>query len=130
MVNQFARYFLVGCAALGLHLIVLGGLVELVGLNATLSSGIGFVVACCLNYWLQRCWVFRAHTSHAAAIGRYVMVTSATLVLNVGVFWVLHNVLLWWYPLAQVVTTGMIFVLNFLVNRCFTFRREEPTSSN
>ena len=120
--RQFVRYFISGSTALIVHVAVLALLVELFAFNETVASGIGFVVAVLVNYTIQHTWVFEAEGNHGEHFPRYLLVTLITFSLNLGLFWMAVNVVEIWYPLAQVLTTGIIFILNFLINRQFTFK--------
>lgn len=120
---QFVRYFVSGGSALFLHVATLVLLVEVFGSWPTVASGIGFVVATVWNYTLQRYWVFEADGSHRVLFSRYVAVTFVTFGLNIALFWLLYRIVGLWYPASQVVATGVIFLVNFVVNRSYTFRR-------
>ncbi len=124
--REFARYFVSGGAALALQIAVLTALVEWLATPPVLASGVGFVLACVLNYTLQRCWVFRAAGAHRVLFARYAGVTTATLGLNLVLFWLTAEVIGIWYPLAQVLCTGAIFLLNFAINRAYTFAERAP----
>nr|WP_294546094.1 GtrA family protein [uncultured Rhodopila sp.] len=115
----FLRYAIAGGLALALHLIVLQSLLS-IACPALPASAIGFVLACALNYTLQKLWVFRSSRAHAVALPRYVGITTVMLGVNTLLFGLLHGLGL--APLAaQTATTGCVFVLNFLGNRRFTF---------
>jgi putative flippase GtrA len=84
------------------------------------ASAAGFVIACAFNYSLQRLWVFQSNRSQVAALPRYVAITTVMLGINTMLFTALSESGL--PPLvAQTVTTGCVFVLNFFGNRYFTF---------
>jgi putative flippase GtrA len=119
--NSIFRYFVVGVVAVALHIAILALLVEAINLNATLATSIGFVVASVFNYSLQYSWTFSATGSHLMRFPRYCFVTSITVLINAGVFWTLNDALGVAYIIAQLVTTGVIFLLNYEANRRFTF---------
>jgi len=122
IVRQFARYLVAGGLAVGVHLTILTALTELFHVRPAVATAIGFVVGSVVNYLLQQAWVFRARGDHRGFAARYAMITTGTFFLNMFLFWVAHSVLNVWYLAAQVLVTGMIFLLNFLLNRWFTFR--------
>ena len=127
IVREFARYFVAGCAAVGIHLTVLVALTEGLHLRPTVATGIGFVLGSIVNYLLQRSWVFRAAGAHRVFFARYALITSGTFLLNLALFWLLHEALHLWYLGAQILVTGFIFLVNFALNRGYTFRvRREP----
>ena len=127
--RQFIRFFISGSTALAVHLAVLALLVELHATNETLASGIGFLVAVVVNYTIQHRWVFEAEGNHSAHLPRYLLVTFITFAANLGLFWVALNLVGLWYPVAQVLTTGFIFILNFILNRQFTFKSTNKPST-
>lgn len=119
-VGQLVRYVIAGGTAAATHLLVLVLLVELAGCPATLASALGFAAATPVNYGLQHRFVFRRSGGHGRFFTRYLAVTAATMALNTALFALLAA----WLPylLAQVVTIGMIVLVNFLLNRHVTFR--------
>ena len=121
-VAHLIRYTISGTIAAFAHLATLVVLVESTGLNATLASAVGFLVACYVNYTIQYRWVFRADGSRLVSGARYIVVTTGSLLVNVLLFWLLHEQFDIWYPVAQVFAIGVVFLLNFYLNRHFTFR--------
>jgi putative flippase GtrA len=116
----FVRYSIVGGLAFALHLALLQILLLRAACPAWAASAIGFVLACVFNYALQRLWVFRCGRSHAVAALRYVAITTVMLGVNMVLFGLLYRLGL--EPVvAQTITTGCVFVLNFHGNRRFTF---------
>ena len=120
--GELFRYGVAGCVAATVHLAVLTQLIEFIGVAATVASGVGFVVACAVNYLLQHYWVFRARGPIGFFLPRYIFITAATLCLNLCLFWVLHAFFGVWYLVAQVISIGTIFLINFCLNRRFTFQ--------
>jgi putative flippase GtrA len=116
----FLRYVVVGGSALALHLAVLRGLLWTRACAPWAASAIGFVIACAFNYTLQRLWVFRSDRSHAVALPRYIAITTVMLGVNTVLFATLFG---FGVPplVAQTITTGCVFVLNFFANSRFTF---------
>ena len=119
--TYFARYVVVGSTAFLLHVVILEALLAAGLSSATAASAIGFVAACILNFTLQRTIVFHSRRGWRMTALRYVVVTLAMLGLNSTVFFI-SNAWLGVPPIvAQTVTTGAVFVLNFFCNRHFTF---------
>ncbi len=87
----------------------------------TVGSAIGFTAGLLVNYALQYRWTFRSSAAHSVVFTRFVSVYLATLVVNTGIFWTLNEPLGIPYILAQIITTGMVMILNFLLNRHYTF---------
>lgn len=125
LATQFLRYGITGGVALTTHLAVMWVAVETLGTLKPLASAIGFACAIPINYILQYRFVFRSDAEHVASFLRYVAVTLATMVLNVALFWMLLALLQAHYLIVQCVTTVIVLMTNFAVNRTFTFRRSD-----
>jgi putative flippase GtrA len=118
---QLVRYTLAGGAAVVTHLVILSLLVELTTINKTLASAIGFACAIPVNYLLQRRFVFHSSDAHGILFVRYILVTLSTMTLNALSFWILAEALMIHYVTAQIITTALVFAMNFILNRFYTF---------
>ena len=54
-------------------------------------------------------------------LSRYTLVTLAMLLVNLLIFWFLNEQLGIYYFIAQIVATGIVVILNFTINRRWTF---------
>ena len=115
------RYLVSGGTAALLHFIVLISLVELADVDATVASMTGFCVATLLNYKLQFHWTFELSGPHGRIFTRYVLITFTMLGVNTIIFWVLYAELNVLYIGAQVIATGVVTILNFVINKRYTF---------
>lgn len=115
------RYLVAGGTAAVLHLVVLILFVELTNVNATVASAIGFFLAVCLNYTLQYHWTFGLSEPHCRILTKYIVITTAMLGVNTVIFWVLFVKINVSYVIAQIIATGIVTVLNFTINKHFTF---------
>lgn len=121
---EFIKYSIAGFAAAATHLAVLAGLVQLMQAPKPMASAIGFCCAIPVNYLIQHSFVFGRTGGHIVYFVRYLTVTLILLVANVILFTIFTQVFGVFYIFAQVVVIGIVFVLNFLVNRTFTFSNE------
>lgn len=131
VVHRLLRYSLAGVAALAVHLATLSALVEFSAVDETVASGIGFLCAVPVNFWLQRNFVFRSKGAYLAQFGRYGVVTATTLLLNVAVFAALVELIGIHYAAAQIISTAIILAANFVLNQNVAFAprpvdRERP----
>ena len=118
---EFIRYSIAGFAAAATHLAVLAGLVQLMQTPKPIASAIGFCCAIPVNYLIQHRFVFGRTGGHTIYFMRYLTVTLVLLAANVIIFSIFTQIIEMFYILAQIVVIGIVFVLNFLVNRTFTF---------
>ncbi|WP_458498542.1 GtrA family protein [Methylomagnum sp.] len=121
-IKQLFRYLISGSVAATAHLLTLTILVERFDVVPLTASILGFCVAVVFNYSLQYHWTFAAHGSHAIIFSRYIGVTLAMLGINTLLFWIFQVRFSLPYLLAQVLATGIIVILNFNINRNFTFK--------
>ncbi|NJL08156.1 MAG: GtrA family protein [Methylacidiphilales bacterium] len=120
--RQFAAFSGVGVVATAAHYAVLALLVEAASLRASLAALIGFTVGGVVSYVLNRRWTFDSARSHAAAVPRFALVAGVAFVLT-GLLMEALTVRagLHWFA-AQIITTGIVLIWNFLGNRFWTFR--------
>ncbi len=117
----FAKYGLAGGTALATHLAVLWLLVSYVGVDDVVATAIGFACALPVNFAIQYTYVFRADCHPGRSAMRYLGVSVATWGLNVVLFWIATDFGAIQYMLAQILVTGFIAVVNFVVNKFYTF---------
>lgn len=120
--SPFSRY--VGAGAIGTlsHLVALAVAVELAGLSPTLGTGLGAVFGAGVNYALNYHFTFVSTAAHVRTLPRYLGVAVFGMAVSMGVvrhltmrFGTAH------YLEAQLVATGLVLVLGFLLNRAWTF---------
>lgn len=118
---QFVRYAACGALSALVHIAVLVMLVELFRMPSTLASAVGFACAIPVNYLLQHRFVFSRDGSHLSFFSRYFAVTLLSMGLNVVLHWLFTVVLGLYYVLGQILALGVVVLVNFAVNRHFTF---------
>lgn len=98
---------------------------QLVGVDATLSSAIGFCIAVVVNYTFQYRVTFKADGAHSHLFRKFVTVALAGLAVNTSLFFIFHEIFGIYYLLSQVGATGLVFGFNYLMNYYYTFRHHE-----
>ena len=119
--NQFARYVIVGGLGTLTHLSILALWVEWLGLDAVQGAVAGFLGALSVSYVLNHYWTFQSRRSHLNSLLRYVVVSVAGLMLNMGMMYALVSILHWWYLTAQLSVILIVPISNFMLNRYWTF---------
>jgi len=124
---RFGRFLAVGFVSTAAHYLTLWLLVEHAGLNPAPASAVGFVVGLVVNYPLNHRYTFAAagQRLHARAMQRFAVVVAFGLALNTALMALLTTVWLWPYLAAQVVTTAVCLVVNFLLHGRYSFARPE-----
>lgn len=118
---QFVRYATCGALSALVHVAVLVMLVEFLQMPSTMASALGFACAIPVNYLLQHRFVFGSGGGHQSFFPRYLAVTLLSMGLNVALHWLLTFWVGLHYVLAQILALGVVVLVNFAVNRYFTF---------
>lgn len=120
LTSQFVRYAVMGGLAALFQLLLLALFVEVAGMPALLSSTLALAISVLVNYVLQHRVTFRSRIGHAIAGPRFLIFALGTLGANAALFGTLSTALP--YLVSQILTTGVIFPINYLLNKNLTFR--------
>ena len=120
---QFFKYFVSGGFAACVWLFTLWFLVSQFGLLEELASFLGLLLATVINYNLQHKYVFKVEGKHRIYFKRFLIINIITQILNMILFWISINILDIQYLIAQTIIIGLIFILNFLLNKLYTFKK-------
>lgn len=123
LLAQFLGFAGVGVIATLLQYVVLVLLVQIAGVNTTLSSAVGYVAGALTSYALNYRYTFRSNRKHMESVIKFALVACVGLALNTGVMLVLTRGVRMHYLLAQLLATGIVLLWNFVANRSWTFAR-------
>ena len=119
--RKFAAYAIAGLAATGTHYVVMVVIINQAKLPEVIASCIGFLAGACVKYPLNYWAVFASEQRHAVAIPRFVISLAIGFVLNAVIFAILLRVLDVHYMVSQVLTTGTVLFVNYLLARYWIF---------
>ena len=122
IITQFAKFTVVGAFGTVVHYTILILLVERAGTDPVVGSSIGAIAGAFVNYFLNYYFTFRSNRRHAEAIVQFYIVAGTGFLLNALLMWLIADLLGVYYLLAQLVTTGLVLLWNFWLNRIWTFR--------
>ena len=123
--RQFSLFTLVGALGTLAHYLLLVILVELVGINAVIASTAGALLGAIINYVLNYRFTFNSRTSHRIALPKFLAVATGGFLINALLMWVAVDLTKLHYILGQVITTSLVLLWNFIVNRYWTFGEEQ-----
>lgn len=125
ILGRFGKFASVGVVATAVHYAVLVGLVEVQLMAPVAASVTGYAISAVANYLLNFYLTFknRAHHRHAAA--RFAVVAGVGFALNAGLMAWLTGVFAPYYLMAQIITTGLVLLSNFILNDIWSFKRRE-----
>tara|TARA_R110002074_G_scaffold71754_1_gene165704 strand:- start:4101 stop:4490 length:390 start_codon:yes stop_codon:yes gene_type:complete len=121
--RQLQGFFAAGGLATLFHWLVMAALIG-VGLEPVLATASGSVSGAVLNYGLQRHLAFRNAGPHRVTLWRYVGSCFVAWFCNLVFFFLLNNVLALPVTLSQVVTTGLVAALNYIVYQRLVFHEQ------
>lgn len=125
--RQFSAFVGVGAVAAVVHYGSLVLLVEVAGAGAVPAALAGYSLGGVVSYVFNRRYAFMSDRPHREATWRFSVVMVAGFLLTWAFMGLLHERLGWPYIPAQVITTLIVMVFNFVVHRAWTFG-EKPVA--
>ena len=126
LVKLVLRFLVSGGIATAVHLLTLWGLINL-QVEAVLASSIGAFVGAIVNYFLQYFFTFKTKRKHKQALLAYIPMVLVSWLLNLALFYSLYGSLFTQPLTAQIATTGVVMVVNFLLYKKVVFRAKSDT---
>lgn len=129
--REFARlagYVASGLASTAAHYAVMVALVQWAGWWEVAASSAGFLAGAAVKYPLNYWVVFRSSADHGRALVRFAIGLAAGFALNGVILAALLATLDAHYLVSQVLTTGVVTVVNYLLARNWIFRAGRKAS--
>jgi putative flippase GtrA len=119
--RQFSAFFLVGLISTTFHYAVLIGLKEMAHWPVIPATLTGYILGGLLNYALNRRHTFDSDRPHAEAGWRFAAVATIGFFVTWGLMRLLVDT--WGAPYipAQIFTSLLVMLWNFVANRLWTF---------
>ena len=118
---QFLLFGAVGAVGTAGHYTTLVLLVEILHWDPAVSSFIGAVVGAVINYILNYRYTFKSCQPHHIAASKFMLIAALGAGINTLLMFLFVHRLQVYYLLAQVITTGIVLLWNFLLNKMWTF---------
>jgi putative flippase GtrA len=119
--RRILYYVVAGFAATGTHYAVMVALVAWANSPEVLATSVGFLAGACVKYPLNYWTVFASRQRHRVALPRFAMALAVSFVLNALLLALLLHTLDVYYMVSQVLTTGTVLVVNYLLARYWIF---------
>ena len=124
MIGELRRmfaYVIAGLAATGTHYVVMIALVAWAKSPEVVATCAGFLAGACVKYPLNYWGVFASRQRHRVAVLRFAVALAVSFVLNAALFALLLELLDVHYMVSQVLTTGAVLLVNYLLARYWIF---------
>ncbi len=124
IIRQITSFIGVGFIATAVHYTILFVLVEGADLGPVTASGIGAFFGGVTSYFLNKSVTFQSDASHKKAAPKFFLVASLAFAANLALMALFT--LQWgvYYPIAQLITTGLIIIITFGLNKYWSFAEE------
>jgi putative flippase GtrA len=119
--HKFGLYVISGFAATGTHYAVMVSLVRFLDVPEVAASCVGFIAGACVKYPLNYWTVFSSSQRHGTAMVRFTVALVASFFLNAAILAMLLRLLPVHYMVSQVLTTGTVLFVNYLLARYWIF---------
>ncbi len=93
------------------------------GMNYIIANVIGYGIGVINSYYWNKNWVFQVSSNQRSIFVKFVVVNLITLVINTLALYILANYLDIHPYLAQIFATGFGLLINFFLNKKWTFEK-------
>ena len=128
MFVKFVSFALVGTLGTLVHYSVLYVLVESQGYNPVTASGCGAMAGLIVNYVLNFKLTFNSSQSHVKTFPKFALIALIGMGFNQALMAALTPHFYYFY--AQILTTLVVLIWNFLANILWTFKMDKTTDSS
>lgn len=120
MIIKFMSFALVGAIGTLAHYSILYAVVEFWKVNPIWGSGYGAFAGLIINYILNYSLTFKSRQPHKQTLPKFTLIASLGFCLNIVLMALLTPH--FYYLYAQILTTGVVLIWNFLANSLWTFQ--------
>jgi putative flippase GtrA len=127
LILQFVKFGIVGVSNTLIAFAVYTLLLKGFGVWYVAASGIGFAIGAVNGFLWNRAWTFKGHVGDALTPVRWFVVQGCGLLLDLALVYVLVDGAGLDKLVGQAVTTAVVTVVTFFVNRAWTFKGHAAT---
>ena len=126
LLNQIARFGVVGVIAFVIDYGVLLFLTEMCHVHYLVSSAAAFLVSVIFNYILSIAFVFETDKNQrkSTQFTLFALMSAGGLGINQLMMWLLSDLLFIPYQLSKFFATAVVMVYNFITRKLFLERKE------
>jgi putative flippase GtrA len=121
-IGRLIRFSIVGITAASVYTVVSLIAVEILHLDPLLSSIIGQIASTGISYFGHSMFSFAVKTDHRTYLKRFLTIMAAAFALNIGISWLLTELLRVLPRFSIAVVTVLIPLMNYVLNRFWVFK--------
>jgi putative flippase GtrA len=120
--RSFIIYVAAGVASVATHYAFMIAAVEVMAWRELVATSVGFMIGAITKYLMNYFVAFKSEEPHGRAIPRFAVMLLTLFAANAAMFWTLHDQYNLHYIVAQILTTGFLVPVGYLINRWWVFR--------
>ncbi len=122
MIGALLRFGVSGALATLCHVTVFVLLVEWFGTRPVLAAGPAFLLAMLVSYGMNYHWTFTVSGPHRLLLPRFTAVALLGLGLNLGITYLVVDILHGWYGYALLLVIMIVPLVAFSLSKFWVFR--------
>ena len=122
LAKQITKFGLVGLLGTFVHYAFLIVGVDVFKQSVLLCSSIGFVLGAMVNHHFNRRFTFDSEKTYMQTFIQFMVSASGLFVLNLLFMFLLVEWAKIQYFIAQIITTGIVFLSGFIINKFIVFK--------
>lgn len=121
---RFVKFGIASSIATIFDLFLLWVFTEFFGLFYLFSAVVGFLAGSCLNYEINKAWVFReSKVANARGLISFIIIGAVGLIWTLLLMALFVEVFGIHYLIARIISAFFVLVWNYVINSAVTFRR-------
>ena len=116
-------FLLIGLFATGLQFLLLTVFIEIFALHKVFASALSYALSAIANYLLNYHCTFNSQQQHRSTLPKFRATAMFGLLINTLSFGIMLR-LFEHYLIAQIIATGITFVINYLLHRYWIYRSD------
>jgi len=121
------KFMIVGAIGTVVNLLTLYILTDIFHVYYIVSAIIAFILSVLNNYFINKVWTFKENLQEEAVKKgmQYLIVSIFSLFVNLGILYILVEIIFFWYILAELIAIICSFMINFIGSILWTFRKKK-----
>ncbi len=117
-----ARHLVAGGTGTVLYIVIVATLIEVAGVRPVPAALSSYLCLAVYTYLVSRSWVFQSNAAHQRVAPKFFVVTLVSLLLNVGIMYLVVDITHNWYGWGLLLSLLIIPATNFMLNYAWVFR--------